>query len=104
MSIEKSSMVAFVAEAMAQKSDYSFLTPEPFDRMVEALVDIDLAYIESSGADSDGVYDDEAAYELLLAGLKERFSQQQTYCMRLVEDYMDAVEEYLESTDALEWD
>lgn len=104
MSIEKSGMMAYVANAMGRASDYSFLPPETFARMVEALVDIDLAYMESSGAGEEGVYDDEAAYDLLFVGLKERFPQHHAYCMRMVEDYMDAVEAYLESTDSLEWD
>lgn len=73
MSIEKSGMMAYVANAMGRASDYSFLPPETFARMVEALVDIDLAYMESSGAGEEGVYDDEAAYDLLFVGLKERF-------------------------------
>ena len=60
--------------------------------------------MESAPVEEGGVYDDEAAFELLFEGLKERFPQYQMFCMRLAEDYMDAVEEYLDSIGALEWD
>ena len=40
----------------------------------------------------------------MLKSVSSKFSRYQTYLMRLVDDYMDFMEQYLVSIDAVEWE
>ena len=55
-------------------------------------------------AEDDSPYDEEYVYEHMLKSVSSKFSRYQTYLMRLVDDYMDFMEQYLVSIDAVEWE
>ena len=74
------------------------------DEIVAQLVATDDKYMQDNGIYDGGVYDEDEAYELLLACLRSKFPQYAMYAMRLTEDYMDFAEEYLASIDAIEWE
>ena len=40
----------------------------------------------------------------MLAEVNKKFEKYKTYLMRLVDDYMDFMEQYLVSIDAIEWE
>ncbi|MEL7608986.1 MAG: hypothetical protein AAGU74_05730 [Bacillota bacterium] len=100
---EKAKVVAFAKERFRGLGDYDFLPSMDLDAMIDAFVSMDAEYMREAGVDQGGVYDDEAAFDRLFAGMKERFNQYQMYLMRMTEDYMDIFEEYLDSIDAIEW-
>lgn len=100
---EKAKVIEFSKARFKGLGDYDFLPPKDLDAMVDALVSMDAEYMREAGVAEGGIYDDEVAFDRLLAGMKERFSQYQMYLMRMTEDYMDIFEEYLDSIDAIEW-
>ena len=73
------------------------------EEIISALVAIDDEYLRKI-AEDDSPYDEEYVYEHMLKSVSSKFSRYQTYLMRLVDDYMDFMEQYLVSIDAVEWE
>ena len=96
---------AYILERFTEQGDFAqIVSPEELARMVDDLMQLDEAYIKSSGAGDGGVYDDDAAYESIQSQMALRYPEHKMYMMRLTEDYMDYNEQYLESIGAIEWE
>ncbi len=102
--IDLAEMKKYILGKFEAEGDFSFLKEDELPRMVDALLALDEQYMQQSGADAGEVYDDDAAYELIFAGMQKSFAQYKMYAMRLTEDYMDFAEEYLASVGAIEWE
>lgn len=102
--VDIGTMKKYILDKFEAEGDFSFLKEGELSQMVDALLALDEQYMQQSGADAGEVYDDDAAYELLFAGIQKQFSQYKMYAMRLTEDYMDFAEEYLASVGAIEWE
>ena len=83
--------------------DFDFIPDEQLEEIISALVAIDDEYLRKI-AEDDSPYDEEYVYEHMLKSVSSKFSRYQTYLMRLVDDYMDFMEQYLVSIDAVEWE
>jgi len=83
--------------------DFDFIPDEQLEEIISALVAIDDKYLRKI-AEDDSPYDEEYVYEHMLKSVSSKFSRYQTYLMRLVDDYMDFMEQYLVSIDAVEWE
>lgn len=95
---------AFIAEKFREQGDFSIIEAEVFDRMLTRVQALDEAYMAESGVDEGGVYDDDAAYEYMHEAMMREFPEHKMYMMRLVEDYMEYNEAYLESIGAIDWE
>jgi len=104
MDYDAAAAKAYIMEKFAAKGDFSFLKEGDLDRMVTEAMRLDAEYMQRSGVNDGGVYDDDAAFEDLFSGVKEAFPQYSMYCMRFVEDFMDFNEEYLDSIGAIDWE
>ncbi|MBR0026441.1 MAG: hypothetical protein IJP37_04695 [Clostridia bacterium] len=102
--IDSAAAFKFVLDKFKEQGDYSFLKEGELESMVSAMQAMDEEYMKTSGVDEGGIYDDEAAFDQLFAGMQAKFPEYKMYCMRLAEDYMDYYEEYLESIGAIEWE
>lgn len=102
--IDNAAALKYVLDKFKEKGDYSFLKEGELENMVAAMQEMDEEYMRTTGVDNGEFYDDEAAFEQLFAGMKERFPEYKMYCMRLAEDYMDYYENYLDSIGAIEWE
>lgn len=102
--VDMGEMKKYVVDKFAAEGDFSFLKPGELDAMVDALIALDDEYMKKSGAEEGEVYDDDAAYEVIFAGMQKRFPDYKMYAMRLAEDYLDFAEEYLGSVGAIEWE
>ena len=100
--IDLTAMRAYVLDKFVKEGDFDFLKPGELETMVDAMIELDAAYMDS--LTEAAVYDDDTAYEKLFAAMQERFPQYKMYCMRLAEDYLDFAEEYLASIGAIEWE
>ena len=101
--MEENNQNAYILEKFREQGDFDFMKELP--QVVDALIELDERFMKESGVtDDDAVYDDDKAYEFLFDGLSERFPARKMYVMRLVEDYLDYEEEYLESIGAIEWE
>ena len=49
-------------------------------------------------------YDDDEAYARIHRAMTEKYPDFKTYMMRLVDDYLDFSEDYLESIGAIDWE
>ncbi|OQB25043.1 MAG: hypothetical protein BWY11_00707 [Firmicutes bacterium ADurb.Bin182] len=94
----------FVYAKLRGMGDYSFIKGEDMSNIVNELIRIDSVYMEQIEKADDGLYDDDAAYELLFEGLRTAFPPYKMWAMRLTEDYMDAIEQYLDDAGAIEWE
>lgn len=94
----------FIKQRFMEQGDFLILKEDVFDQMLDRIVALDEAFMESSGVNDGEVYDDEKAFDYLFAEMQKSFEEQKMYCMRFVEDYMDYSEAYLESIGAIEWD
>lgn len=103
--MDTQNMKAFVQEKLATMNDYSFMDSD-YQKVVSALVDLEMEYIDSIEPNSDGErdYDDEVAFERILKGMKKDFSEYATYLECLVDDYLEVSEEYLSENGEIDWD
>ena len=93
----------FIAGKFRNAGDFDFIPDEQLEEIISALVAMDDEYRRKI-AEDDSPYDEEYVYELMLKSVSSKFSRYQTYLMRLVDDYMDFMEQYLVSIDAVEWE
>ena len=93
----------FIAGKFRNAGDFDFIPDEQLEEIISALVAIDDEYLRKI-AEDDSPYDEEYVYEHMLKSVSSKFSRYQTYLMRLVDDYMDFMEQYLVSIDAVEWE
>jgi hypothetical protein len=100
--IDKSAMRAYVLDKFVKEGDFDFLKSGELNEMVDAMIELDTAYMDSLA--EDAMYEDDDAYEKLFTAMQERYPQYKMYCMRLAEDYLDFAEEYLVSVGAIEWE
>ena len=94
---------AYIVERFQEKNDFAFLG-EQLPGMVQELLELDQTYIRTSGADNEGVYDDEVAFEYMLNNMQRNHPDYKAYMMRMVDDYMEYVEDYLNANDGIEWE
>ena len=100
--IDKGAMRAYVLDKFVKEGDFDFLKSGELNEMVDAMIELDTAYMDS--LTEDAMYEDDDAYEKLFTSMQERYPQYKMYCMRLAEDYLDFAEEYLVSVGAIEWE
>lgn len=91
----------FICEKFHNHGDFDFICDEDMNAIIETLLELDIAYINEI---EDDVYDEEVIYERMFKKISSEFKKYQTYLMRLVDDYMDFMEQYLVSIDAMEWE
>ncbi len=95
----------YILNCFREQGDFSEITDEKtLDEMVSAVMALDAAYMKESGADEGEVYDDDAAYDYMFAKMTEQFTDYKMYMLRLVEDYMDYNERYLDSLGLIDWE
>lgn len=95
---------AYIKQRFMEQGDFLILKEEVFDRMLDRVMELDEAFMKSSGANDGEFYDDDKAFDFLFTEMQKSFEDQKMYCMRFVEDYMDYSEGYLDSIGAIEWD
>ena len=100
--INLSEMKEYIMNKFKAEGDFDFLKEGELDKMVSTLIDEDTAYREELG--EDGIYDDDDAYDRMFEKLKATYPEYKMYCMRMAEDFLDFMEEYLVSIDAIEWE
>ena len=83
------------------EGDFSFMKPEELDGVIKAFVEIDRDYMAELG---DEPYDEDEIYAKLEAAGHEQLPQYKAYIMRLVDDYMDFMEQYLVDEGLVEWE
>ncbi|MBQ7061349.1 MAG: hypothetical protein IJM85_06160 [Clostridia bacterium] len=91
----------YIVNQFRKQGDFDFIKPADFDAMVDKLLELDAAYLEEIG---DEPYDEDVIYDRFYAALNEQQPALKTYLMRFVDDYMDFMEQYLVSVDAIEWE
>lgn len=102
--IDENALRAYVINKFTAEGDFDFLKEGELSAIVDAMRGFDEEYMRASGADVGKLYDDDDAYELIFMNLQAAYPQYKMYCMRLAEDYLDFVEEYLASVNAIEWE
>ena len=102
--IDENALRAYVIDKFSAEGDFDFLKEGELPAIVYAMRGFDEEYMRASGADVGELYDDDDAYELIFTNLQAAYPQYKMYCMRLAEDYLDFVEEYLASVNAIEWE
>lgn len=103
MDVQK--MKTFIVENLAEMNDYSFMDSD-FQKIASALVDLEMDYINNLVPNSDGEcdYDDDAAFDSILAGITAQFPQYKMYFECMVDDYLDVSEKYLSEHDEIDWE
>jgi hypothetical protein len=96
---------AFILGCFREQGDFGEIVDEKtLDEMVSAVMALDAAFMKETGADEGEVYDDDAAYDYMFEKMTARFADYKMYMLRLVEDYMDYNERYLDSLGLIDWD
>ena len=96
---------AYILNCFREQGDFSEIVDEQkLGEMVDAVMALDAAFMKETGADEGAVYDDDAAYDYMHEKMCQKFSEHKMYMLRLVEDYMDYNERYLDSLGLIDWD
>ena len=99
----KEEAAAFILNKFKEQGDFSFIDEKLFCDMVRDIQELDSQYIDQFESE-DAVYDDDEAYERIHGAMTEKYPDFKTYMMRLVDDYLDYSEDYLESIGAIDWE
>ncbi len=94
----------YIKQRFMEQGDFLILKEEVFDAMLDRIMELDEAFMESTGVNDGEVYDDDKAFDFMFEEMQKSFEEQKMYCMRFVDDYMDYSEGYLESIGAIEWE
>jgi len=96
---------AYILDCFQKQGDFPEIADEKkLEEMVSAVMEFDAAFMHETGADEGEIYDDDAAYDYLHDKMMERFPDYRMYMLRLVEDYMDYSEQYLDSLGLIDWE
>ena len=95
---------AYIANKFSEQGDFNILPKDVFEKMLDKVMELDEAFMAETGVNDGQVYDDDQAFEYMMKGLQEAFSEQKMYAMRFVEDYMEYDEAYLESAGLIDWE
>ena len=98
---DKAAAAARIKENFDNEGDFSFMKPEELESAIARFVEIDCDYMDQLG---DEPYDEDVVYEKLEAAGHELLPQYKAYIMRLVDDYMDFMEQYLVDEGLVEWE
>lgn len=102
MELDLTQAKQYIAGKFKNQGDFDFIPEQEFSAMLDELIDIDSKYLDEIGEDKP--YDEDEVFDRMLAALNRKYPNYKTYLMRLVDDYMDFMEEYLVSIDAVEWE
>ena len=91
----------YIVNQFRKQGDFDFIKPADFDKMIDKLIELDTAYLEEIG---DEPYDEDVIYDRFYDALMKQQPELKTYLMRFMDDYMDFMEQYLVSVDAIEWE
>lgn len=92
----------YIAGKFKNQGDFDFISEADFSAMLDTLLDLDSKYLEEIGEDQP--YDEDEIFERMQAALLKKYPTYEAYLMRFTDDYMDFMEEYLVSIDAVEWE
>ena len=96
---------AYILGCFAEQRDFAEIMDEQkLGEMLDAVMALDAAFMKETGADEGAVYDDDAAYDYMHEKMSAKFAEHKMYMLRLVEDYMDYNERYLDSLGLIDWD
>ncbi|MCR5611127.1 MAG: hypothetical protein K6F68_04765 [Clostridiales bacterium] len=98
---DKNEALANIRTKFENQGDFDFMKPEELSAALTKLIAIDSAYMQDLG---DEPYDEDVIYDRLFAAANETLPQYKTYLMRLVDDYMDFMEQYLVEAGIIEWE
>lgn len=102
MELDREQAKQYIAEKFKNQGDFDFISEQDFAKMLETLIDIDQKYLDEIGEELP--YDEDEVFERMQRTLQKDYPSYKTYLMRFVDDYMDFMEEYLVSIDAVEWE
>lgn len=94
---------SFITDKFRNAGDFDFMNDEDMGAILSLLLSMDSEYLDEI-EEGDDVYDEEIIFDRMLAAVEKKFDKYKSYLMRFVDDYMDFMEQYLVSIDAIEWD
>ncbi len=95
---------AAVYEKLRRQEDYASIANERLITLVRACLEADARYIDAAKVLDGGVYDDEAAYSMILETLQKEFPEHKALLPGFVDDYMEHYEAFLEAQGVIDWD
>lgn len=98
---DKNDALAKIKQSFDNEGDFSFMKPEELEAVIKSLVAVDYGYMNEIG---DEPYDEDVVYDRLYKAANEALPQYKTYLMRLCDDYMDFMEQYLVDLGVVEWE
>ncbi len=93
-----------VYEKLRAQEDYASLSDEALIALVRACLSADARYIDAAQVLEGGVYDDEAAYGMILETLQKEFPGHKALLPALADDFMEHYEAFLEAQGVIDWD
>lgn len=97
---------AFILAKFMEQGDFpAIMSEEQIGSLVDEVMALDEAFMAKTGVNDGQVYDDDAAFDAMFAEMEQKHDGDiKMYMMRLVEDYMDYNEQYLNSIGAIDWE
>ena len=92
-----------IKKKFVAQGDFLIFEEKLFDEMLDKIIAMDAAYMKTV-EESDGFYDDDKAFDAMVKGMQEAFSEHKMYMMRFVEDYMEYNEQYMDEAGLIDWE
>jgi hypothetical protein len=95
----------YILENFRKQGDFAEIMDEKtLEKMVGAVMAHDAAFMKAVGVEEGEVYDDDAAFDYMHEKMAAQFADYKMYMLRLVEDYLDYNERYLDSLGLIDWE
>ncbi len=93
-----------VYEKLRKQEEYASVGDEALLALVRASLKADARYIDVAKVLEGGVYDDEAAYSMILETLQKEHPEHKALLSGFADDYMEHYEAFLEAQGIIDWD
>ena len=93
-----------VYEKLRKQEEYASINDGTLLALVRACLKADARYIDVAKVLEGGVYDDEAAYSMILETLQKEQDEHKALLPGFVDDYMEHYEAFLEAQGVIEWE
>ncbi len=93
-----------VYEKLRKQEEYASVNDGALLALVRACLKADASYIDAANVIEGGVYDDEAAYSMILKTLQKEHPERKALLPGLVDDYMEHYEAFLEAQGVIDWE
>ena len=103
--IDKKAALEYVISSIKKDEAFKGIEEQDIKVVTEQAMDADFSYMDNADIDNGGVYDEDDAYDFIMARLTKGKDEETIAMISLIVDsYLEYFDEYLEKNDLIDWE